>query len=113
MTWQFHAVLDRTPTDAAIDALFETGLDFDVVEGATLTGAVIEVVQAVLRTTGMHVVGLDSGDAVTLGEAANRLGGARTQASLRQLSTGERGPGGFPQPLATSGGKVTLYSYAE
>lgn len=127
MNWQFNSVLDRAPTDANIDAIFESGLDLDVVRGAggrssylmcdieaeTLTAAVIQVIQTVFKVAGIHIVGLDSGDAVTLGEAANRLGGIRTQASLRQLSTGERGPGGFPVPLATSGGRITLYSYAE
>ncbi|WP_283138171.1 hypothetical protein [Rhizohabitans arisaemae] len=83
------------------------------VEADTLTAAVVATIHVVHRITGLRVIGLGTPDAVTLGEAALRLNGSRTQSSLRQLATGERGPGGFPAPVAASGGKVVLYSFAE
>ncbi|MEV4170594.1 hypothetical protein [Nonomuraea sp. NPDC049709] len=48
---------------------------------------------------------------MTLGDAARRHGG-RTQASLRQLAAGQRGPGGFPEPVMEAD-NISIYSWAE
>lgn len=65
-----------------------------------------------IRTVaGLRAVGVETQDAVTLSDAAQRLG-RRTAESLRLLADGKRGPGGFPRPQVDTG-KVRVYSFAE
>ncbi|MEV0148673.1 MULTISPECIES: hypothetical protein [unclassified Nonomuraea] len=71
----------------------------------------MSVVAQIRTVDGLWAVGVGEEDAVTLGDAARRHGN-RTQASLRQLVAGQRGPGGFPSPLIESE-NITLYSWAE
>ncbi|WP_433515037.1 hypothetical protein ACQP2T_05175 [Nonomuraea sp. CA-143628] len=124
-TWSFHIILNREPNNEEADALFEAGLDDCAVaggpdgsihlmcdrEGESLLEAITSVLIQVGKVNGLWAVGVGQGDAVTLGDAARRHGG-RTQASLRQLASGQRGPGGFPEPLIEAD-NISLYSWAE
>lgn len=124
-TWSFHIMLNREPNDEETDALFEAGLDDCAVaggpdgsvhlmcerEGESLLETITSVLIQVSKVNGLWAVGVGQGDAVTLGDAARRHGG-RTQASLRQLASGQRGPGGFPEPLIEAD-NISLYSWAE
>ena len=120
--WTFTLQLNRAPTDAEVDALFEAGLDDAAVTGNTLTvdraggsvlAAIASSVAEVHSVPGLRAVGVDTGgDAVTLADIAQRLGGRRTQESLRLLASSKRGPGGFPAPIVDTG-KIRVYSWAE
>lgn len=120
-TYNFQVRINRPPDDDEIDALYEAGLsdagiggdiiDFDR-EAPTLAEAVASAVEDIAKVPGLHAVGLEQFDEVTLADAAQRLGGSRTAESLRLLATGERGPGGFPAPLSDTG-KIRIYSWAQ
>ncbi|MFD1536828.1 hypothetical protein, partial [Nonomuraea guangzhouensis] len=124
-TWNFRVMLNRVPSDEETDTLYEAGLDDCAVAGDPDGGvylmceregeSLLEVITSVLIQIGsvdkLWAVGVGQGDAVTLGDAARRHGG-RTQASFRQLASGQRGPGGFPEPLIEAD-NVSLYSWAE
>ncbi|WP_433435177.1 hypothetical protein [Nonomuraea sp. CA-141351] len=124
-TWDFRVTLNRAPTDEEADALYEAGLDDCTIsggkegstyvschrEGESLLEAITSVLIQVRTVPGLWVVAVGQGDGVTLGDAARRHGG-RTQASLRQLSAGQRGPGGFPAPLIEAD-NISIYSWAE
>lgn len=118
-TWNFQLRLNRTPTDDEIDVLYEAGLDDAAISGTTIdvdreAGSLLEAITSALlqiRTVpGLHAIGLLDDDAVTLTDAAQRLGGVRTAESLRLLANGERGGGGFPAPIADTG-KIRVYSF--
>jgi len=64
-----------------------------------------------VRFRGYVLLGVEIQDAVTLTDAAQRLG-RRTAESLRLLAEGKRGPGGFPAPVVDTG-KLRVYSFAE
>ncbi|MGP3916802.1 hypothetical protein [Nonomuraea sp. 10N515B] len=120
ITWDFDITLNRAPTDEEADALFEAGLDDCSIAGAnlmcdreaeTLLDAIESVLIQIRTVPGLWATGVGEDDGVTLGDAARRHGG-RTQASLRQLAMGQRGPGGFPKPLIEAD-NISLYSWAE
>jgi hypothetical protein len=122
-TWSFTLRLDRAPTDAEIDALFEAGLDDALIvdntltvdrDGLSLIAAVISAVTSVRAAKGPRPVGVDTHepDAVTLSDVAARLHGARTTESLRLLAAGKRGPGGFPAAVMDTG-NIKVYSWAQ
>jgi len=119
-TFEFIAVLDRVPVDEDFDRLFEAGLDDAIPEtragrgmlsvereAETLPAAVLSVAADAERA-GFEVVAIEEEDLVSLKTIASRLG--RTYESVRMLSTGKRGPGGFPAPL--SGDGWALYSWS-
>jgi hypothetical protein len=118
----FTLRLNRAPTDAEVDALYEAGLDDAAVadatvmvdrEAASMLGAVTSAVENIRSVPGLRAVGVDTGgDAVTLSDVAQRLDGRRTAESLRLLAAGKRGPGGFPAPIVDTG-KIRVYSWAE
>lgn len=118
--WNFQLRLNREPTEAEFDELYEAGLsdvgiegtlmDVDR-EGPTLLSAIASVVQEIRAVAGLRAVGVETQDAVTLTDAAQRLG-RRTAESLRLLAEGKRGPGGFPAPVVDTG-KIRVYSFAE
>lgn len=119
-TWNFQLRLNREPTEDEFDALFEAGLGDAGVEGTlvdvdreapSLMYAVTSVVEQIRSVPGLRAVSVENQDAVTLSDAAQRLG-RRTAESLRLLAAGERGPGGFPSPIADTG-KVRVYSWSE
>ena len=118
-TWNFQLRLNRVPTDEEIDALYDAGLDDAAVSGATidvdreapsLLEALISALMQIRTIPELYAVGLLDDDAVTLTDAAQRLGGLRTAESLRLLANGDRGPGGFPAPIADTG-KIRVYSF--
>ncbi|HEY0804058.1 MAG TPA: hypothetical protein VGD84_03290 [Pseudonocardiaceae bacterium] len=119
-TWNFQLRLNREPTEDEFDALYEAGLSDAGIEGTlvdvdreapTLLAAISRAAKQVRTVHGLHAVGLETADAVTLADAAARLG-RRTPESLRLLAEGKRGPGGFPPPIVDTG-KVRVYSWAE
>lgn len=119
-TWNFQLRLNREPTEEELDALYEAGLSDAGFEGSlvdvdrdapTLLDAVRSAAGQIRTVAGLRAVGLETQDAVTLSDAAQRLG-RRTAESLRLLADGKRGPGGFPRPLVDTG-KVRVYSWAE
>ncbi|MFI7634931.1 hypothetical protein [Nonomuraea sp. NPDC049400] len=125
ITWDFRITLNRAPTDDELDALYEAGLDDCSISGfrdgnsyvmcdreaESLMDAIESVLIQIRTVPGLWATGVGEDDGVTLGDAARRHGG-RTQASLRQLATGQRGPGGFPKPLIEAD-NISLYSWAE
>ena len=114
-------------TDEQLDALFEAGCDdaafslerdgtvfgsFDR-EAATQEDAVLSAIHdvqsadidaRVLRVT-------EDDDWLTASEIATRVG--RTRQSIGQLVRGDRGPGGFPAPVARHGSPNPLWSWAD
>ncbi|GGO81518.1 hypothetical protein [Nonomuraea cavernae] len=121
--WDFRVMLNREPDSDEYDRLVEAGMDDCVLTGGSqpslmcdreadsLLEAVVSVLAQIRQVNGLWGVSVGHGDAVTLGDAARRHGG-RTQASLRQLASGQRGPGGFPEPLMEAD-NVSVYSWAE
>src|SRR2546430_2685777 len=118
--WNFQLRLNREPTEAEFDALYEAGLSDVGIEGTLMDGdreapgllaAIASVVQQIRMVAGLRAVGVETQDAVTLTDAAQRLG-RRTAESLRLLAEGKRGPGGFPSPIVDTG-KIRVYSFAE
>ncbi|MEO3874497.1 hypothetical protein ABGB18_37385 [Nonomuraea sp. B12E4] len=121
--WDFRVMLNREPDADESNRLFEAGMDDCSLvggtrpyfmcdrEAATLLDAVASVVKQIRTIDGLWAVGVGHDDGVTLGDAARRHGG-RTQASLRQLAMGQRGPGGFPAPLIEAD-NISIYSWAE
>jgi hypothetical protein len=119
-TWNFQIRLNREPDEAEFDALYDAGLSDAGIEGTlvdvdreapSLLKAVTSVAEQIRTVPGLHAVGIETQDAVTLADAAQRLG-RRTPESLRLLAEGQRGPGGFPAPIVNTG-KVRVYSWAE
>ena len=118
--YEFTVRLDRVPDDDGLNALFEAGLDDSTPEidnGAAVLHMAREadslarsIVTAVadIETAGYQAVGIESEDLVTLADIAARTG--RTRESVRLLSLGKRGPGGFPAPVTS--GTWALYSWA-
>ncbi|MEV6040083.1 hypothetical protein AB0L65_53870 [Nonomuraea sp. NPDC052116] len=80
-------------------------------EADSMLDAIASVIAQVKTVPGLWPIAVGEDDGVTLGDAARRHGG-RTQASLRQLAAGQRGPGGFPAPLIEAD-NIRLYSWAE
>lgn len=62
-------------------------------------------------TAGERVHRVGPADLVTITEIADRLG--RTRQSVRQLVTGERGPGGFPVPTQEHGRSRQLWRWLD
>ncbi len=119
---EFTLVLDHTPTDDELDALYDAGLDDSTPEFGPRTTPVLHlhreddslasaVISAVgqAETVGFAVVGVRTENLVTLKTIAART--TRTYESVRRLANGDRGPGGFPAPM--SGDGYALYSWTE
>lgn len=121
-TWNFQLKLNRPVTDDEIDALYDAGLDDAAIsssgivdidrEASSLFEAVISAVSQVRLVKGLRAVALVEDDAVTLTDAAQRLGGVRSAESLRLLAEGKRGTGGFPTPIVDTG-KIRVYSWVQ
>jgi hypothetical protein len=121
-TWNFQLKLNRAVTDEEMDQLYEAGLNDAAItsggivdvdrEAPSLLEAVISAVAQVRAVKGLFAVMLLEDDAVTLTDAAQRLGGVRTAESLRLLAEGRRGPGTFPAPIADTG-RIRVYSWAQ
>ena len=115
--YSFTILLDRAPTDAEADALYDAGLDGNVIQGngsgsfmvtqpaQTLDEAILTVIDC-LREFGLNPVGIENDDLVNIADIARRTG--RTHESVRLLAAGKRGPGGFPAPVSGD-----LYSWEQ
>lgn len=126
--WTFRLVVVGVELDDAdIDALFDAGCDdatfakerdgrvlglfdreADTPEAAVLS-AVVDVESAGIDARVVSVAVED--DWLTAAEVAERMG--RTRQSIGQLVRGDRGPGGFPAPVARRGLPNPLWSWRE
>lgn len=120
--YEFTFALNHEITDEETEALFEPFDGGAVPEGGgngphlihveedgyTLAAA-ISAALAKVEALGIDVIGVESEDAVSTKDIAERTG--RTYESVRMLATGKRGPGGFPVSFGTE--QWALYSWAE
>ena len=119
----FSLVLDRAPTDDELDALFEAGCDdagFEIAsdgcvagfdrEAPSLAEAIASAVHDI-ESTGFVVIRALDEDMLTLGDIADRIG--RSREAVRRYAAGERGPGGFPQPMNPGRDGTTFYRWSE
>ncbi|NUT38642.1 MAG: hypothetical protein HOV86_01540 [Thermoactinospora sp.] len=121
--WDFRVMLNREPDTREFNRLIDAGMDDCALvagsqpyfmcdrEADSLLEAIMSVLVQIRTVDGVWAVGIGHDDGVTLGDAARRHGG-RTQASLRQLAAGQRGPGGFPAPVIEAD-NISVYSWAE
>jgi hypothetical protein len=126
--WGFQLTLAGVElTDQELDAFFEAGCDdatfskerdgsvrafFDR-EADSQEDAVLSAIDDVEGAgIGARVTRLGSGDDwVTASEIAKLVG--RSVQSISLLARGERGPGGFPSPVARHGSPSPLWSWTE
>lgn len=109
--------------DAIVDKIYESGcndasiesreqivyLDFDR-ESETVQAAVSSAMENVSRT-GIKVLRVEPGDAVTASEIAYRLNKSREY--VRLLISGKRGKGNFPAPISGIDRPTQIFSWAE
>jgi hypothetical protein len=125
-TFRLDLVGLDTDDDARLDALYEAGCDdatFATDAGgvyavfhrpaSTPEQAVLSAIRSVEGVGGsIHVVRVAvEDDWLTAAEIAERTG--RSRQNIGQLVRGERGPGGFPAPVARRGARSPLFSWAE
>ena len=119
-TYEFTLVVDHRLSDEEVDVLFDRADDVTPERelGRTLIGcdrratSLAESLVSALRdveAAGLKVSSVQSEDLVTLKEIAARTG--RSYEGVRLLAAGQRGPGGFPNPMSSEG--WTLYSWAQ
>jgi len=111
--------------DEQFDALYEAGCDdalFGVRDGAhygafdreaesfseALAGAIRDVTSAI---TGLRVVRIEPDELVTIAAIAKRSG--RSREYIRLLSNQQRGPGGFPAPVAYPDSRTRLWHWPD
>lgn len=110
--------------DEVADALFEAGLGdvtFGVVAGVpfadversgeTLEQVVLDAIRAIEGVGDLSVVRVEPDELVTATRIAARTD--RTRQSVGQLISGERGPGGFPSPLAFVDARTRVWRWCE
>jgi hypothetical protein len=112
-------------SDESMDALFEAGCDdatFGARDGAqygefdreatsfsaALSGAIHDLVSAV---PGLEIVRVEPDDLVSMATIAERSG--RSRESIRLLAAEQRGPGGFPPPIAYVDQKTRLWHWPD
>ena len=112
-------------SDEHIEALYEAGCDdatFGSRDGTpyaifdretdsfsdALHSAIHDVLQALPQA---QIVRIEPDDLVTMATIAKRC--ARTRESIRLLANDERGPGGFPPPVAYVDGKTRLWHWPD
>ncbi|MCI0457276.1 MAG: hypothetical protein L0Z62_09885 [Gemmataceae bacterium] len=126
-TYDFTLVLSGVPelTDELTDALFEAGCDDATVgqregvvfldfsrEARSAREAILSAVAAVEGAgVGARVAHVEPDDLVTMAEIARRAG--RSRENVHQLVTGERGPGGFPPPVANLTKRSPVWRWTE
>lgn len=64
-----------------------------------------------LRGCGLAAARIETEELVSAAEIAERTG--RSRESVRLLVAGRRGPGGFPRPVHTAGGRFRLWRWPE
>lgn len=123
-TYSFTLILNVRKIDQSVeDALYEAGCSdgllgsrnsvvyLDVERKATsFLKAVRSAIQNV-QAAGFQVVRIEPDDLVSAAEIARRV--SRSRESVRQLTAGERGPGGFPLPMASVTGTSPLWRWSE
>jgi hypothetical protein len=106
------------------DAVFEAGcddaalgersgaiyLEFDR-EAPTFLDAVLSAIRDVQEIAVAHVAHVEPDELVTASEIADRIG--RTRESVRLLVEADRGPGGFPVPVAGSRKGTRFWRWSE
>jgi hypothetical protein len=116
-TYEFTLKLNRAVTDDEIEALYEAGCDDAGIETgplgtladfsrevSSLAEAIASAVHDIEKVPGLRVTGVQCDNMVTIAGIASRAGVSREAARL--WTTGQRGPGGFPNPaLITTGGE--------
>jgi|BarGraNGADG00212_1021973.scaffolds.fasta_scaffold10162_2 hypothetical protein len=126
-TYEFTllAVGTDLQTDEALNALAEANcddatvgvssgvqhLDFDREAESYLAAVASAIDDVELAVTGARVVRVLPDEYVTLAEIGERTG--RTRESVRLLSIGERGPGGFPPASARSDERNRLWRWSD
>ena len=114
-----------TLTDADLDRLFDAGCDdgtfgeVDGVQYAEFTRTALSLEDAVSSARcqiesavpGTCFVRVEPDDFVTAADIASRMG--RSRESVRLLIAGERGPGGFPQPISHFRTRSPRWSWAD
>ncbi|MGH3570098.1 MAG: hypothetical protein ACRDRH_29635 [Pseudonocardia sp.] len=126
--WTFRLIIAGIElTDADLGALFEAGCD-DATFARERTGSVLSLFDreadtpeaAVLSALAdVEAAGISArvvrvaveDDWLSAAEVAERVG--RTRQSIGQLVRGDRGPGGFPAPVARQGSSNSLWSWLE
>ena len=125
-TYNFTLILDGdVVSEAVLNRLFEAGLDdgtFGEVDGTPVAEfdreapsfeeAVVSVIEDIERAgPELRVARVAPDDLVTATAIAQRTG--RTRQSINQLIAGDRGPGGFPAPVAHVDAKTRLWRWTE
>lgn len=112
-------------SDAHVDALHEAGCDdatFGVRDGAayaifdraaasfsdSLRSAIADVLRALPQA---RIIRIEPDDLVTMATIATRCG--RSRESIRLLANEERGPGGFPPPVAYVDERTRLWHWPD
>lgn len=111
-------------SDENLDALYEAGCDdavFGELDGAqyaafdrdaeTFTAALKSAMNLTSAVDGLEVVRVAPDEFVTLAAIAERAGCSREY--VRLLANEERGPGGFPPPVAYADHKTRLWHWAD
>jgi hypothetical protein len=112
-------------SDAHVDALHEAGCDdatFGVRDGAayaifdreaeSFSDALRDAIADVLRALPhARIVRIEPDDLVTMATIARRCG--RTRESIRLLANEDRGPGGFPPPVAHVDERTRLWHWPD
>jgi hypothetical protein len=122
-TYEFTLKLNRAVTAEEADALYaafddgaiETGsaitrIDFDR-EAPSLAEAIVSAAFDVEKVAGLRAVGVACDDMVTLLHIAGRAG--VTREAVRLWAVGQRGPGGFPEPIFTTNAGERLWDWSE
>lgn len=126
-TYEFSLLVVGTDvqTDEALNALAEAGcndatvgssggvqhLDFDRGGDSYLKAVESAIADVERAVPGARVVRVLPDEYVTLVEIGERTG--RTRESVRLLSIGERGPGGFPPPAARGDERNKLWRWSD
>ncbi len=125
-TYTFTLVMEGSPRidEAMAEKLFESGCDDALIGGRygvdtiefdreadsfydAVMSAKMDVEHADER---LRVCRIEPSDLVTIAEIGRRS--ERTRENIRQMITGQRGPGGFPQPISGVSSKSPLWSWA-
>jgi hypothetical protein len=96
--------------DALVGGRDQQGtVEFDR-EAPRFADAVISALKDLEQIPGIRVVRVEPDEFVSLSAIAARLG--RSVESIRLLAAGERGPGGFPLPIARVDAKTRLWEWS-
>ena len=119
----FTVVLDRRPTAAELDELFDADCDDAVFgveenlpiaefdrEAPTMADAIASAVRS-LEHHGLKALRVVDQDLVTLADIGQRIGQSRE--SVRRYASGQRGSGGFPPPINPARDGTVFYRWSE